>query len=184
VSATARDPALVLVAAIAENGVIGHCGRLPWHLKSDLKHFRRITFGHPVLMGRKTFLALPAALPGRTNIVLSRDSAFAAPGILTASSLESALAAGRGDALRRGVGAIMVIGGGDLFTQLIDGAARLEITRVHARVEGDVGFPPIDPARWSETSQRHYPAGPGDEAPFTISTFELRLPTGHKNVSR
>src|SRR5215831_13865854 len=94
---------LVLVAAVAENGVIGQGGRLPWRLKSDLQHFRRITIGRPVVMGRKTFTSLGKPLAGRTNIVISRDRAFAAPGVLVAANLAAALTAARGDALRRNV---------------------------------------------------------------------------------
>jgi dihydrofolate reductase len=165
---------LVLVAAVAENGVIGRAGALPWRLKSDMRHFRRLTIGHPVLMGRKTFLSLGRPLPQRTNIVVSRDPAFAAAGAVVARSLDVALEAARGDALRRGVSDVMVIGGGDLFAELIDHAGRLEITRVQARPPGDAVFPPIDPARWRETARHEHAAGPDDEAPFATLTFERR----------
>ena len=167
-------PALVLVAAVAENAVIGRAGALPWRLKTDLAHFRRITVGHPVVMGRKTFLALPRPLPGRTNIVVSRDPAFAGAEIVVATKLATALDVASGDARRRGVAAVMVIGGADLFAQLIDHAARLEITHVYARPDGDTMFPPIDPARWREMARREYPAGPEDEAAFATLTFERR----------
>jgi dihydrofolate reductase len=163
---------LVLVAAVAENGIIGRDGALPWRIKADMAHFRRLTIGHPVIMGRKTYLSLRGPLPQRTKIVLSRDPAFAAAGVLVATALGPALEAARGDALRRGVADVMVIGGADLFACLIDRAARLEITRVHARPAGDTVFPPIDPALWRETARQEHTAGPGDDAAFTTLTFE------------
>lgn len=162
---------VVLVAAVADNGVIGRAGELPWRLKSDLKHFRALTMGKPVVMGRKTYLSVGKPLPGRTNIVASRDAHFAAPGIVVAATLRAALETARGDALRRGVDEIMVIGGADIYAQLMAAASRLEITRVHARPNGDALFPAIDPAIWHATTVREQPAGPDDEAGFTILRF-------------
>jgi dihydrofolate reductase len=167
----ARVP-LVLVAAVAENGVIGRAGGLPWRLKTDLKRFRALTVGHPVVMGRKTYLSFGKPLKGRTNIVVTQDPAFAAAGIVVAPSLDAALEVAEGDALRRGAAAIVIGGGADIYAETIDSAARLEITRVHVRPEGDTMFPPIDPARWRETARDEYPAGPDDEAPFTTLTYE------------
>jgi dihydrofolate reductase len=172
VSIESEDMGLVLVAAVAENGVIGRDGRLPWHLRSDLQHFRAVTLGHPAVMGRKTYDAIGKPLAGRTNIVVTRDPAFAAPGVVAAPGLDAALAIARGDALRRGAAEIMIIGGADLYHQTIDRAARLEITRVHARPEGDSVFPQIDPARWRETGRREHPAGRDDEAAFTTLVYE------------
>jgi dihydrofolate reductase len=168
---SARLP-LVLVAAVADNGVIGRAGGLPWRLKTDLKRFRALTSGHPVVMGRKTFLSLGNPLKSRTNIVVTRDPAFAAAGIVVAPSLEAALEVAEGDALRRGAAAIVIGGGADLYAETIGRAARLEITRVHARPDGDAVFPPIDPALWRETMRQEYRAGPDDEAPFTTLTYE------------
>jgi dihydrofolate reductase len=166
---------LVLVAAVAENGVIGRDGGLPWRLPSDLRRFRALTLGHPVVMGRKTYAAIGKPLPGRTNIVMTRDTAFAARGVVSAQSLEAALMVARGDALRRGVRHIMIIGGGELYGETIGRACRLEITRVHARPTGDSIFPPVDPAQWRETGRCEYPAGPDDDAPFTTLAYE-RIP--------
>jgi dihydrofolate reductase len=166
------DVGLVLVAAIAENGVIGREGKLPWRLRSDLRQFRDLTFGHPVVMGRKTYDAIGKPLAGRTNIVVTRDRAFAADGVVTAQGLDAALAVARGDALRRGVAEIMIIGGADLYGQTIDRAIRLAITRVHASPAGDSVFPPIDPAHWREVGRREHTAGPGDDAPFTTLVYE------------
>jgi dihydrofolate reductase len=163
---------LVLVAAVAENGVIGRDGKLPWRLRSDLRHFRDLTFGHPVVMGRKTYDAIGRPLPGRTNIVITRDPAFAADGVATAPGLDKALQAARGDALRRGVADIMIIGGADLYGQTVDDAVRLEITLVHAHPQGDSVFPRIDPARWREIRRHEHPAGPDDDAAFTTLIYE------------
>jgi dihydrofolate reductase len=162
---------IVLVAAVAENGVIGRKGGLPWRLKSDLQHFRTLTTGKPVVMGRKTWDSIGKPLRGRTNIVVTRDPAFTAPGAVVTASVDAALAIARGDALRRQADAIAVIGGGDVYAQLMSVATRLEITRVHARPDGESVFPPIDPAVWRETARRECPAGPGDEASFTILTY-------------
>ncbi len=171
--AAASSPpiALVLVAAVAENGVIGRNNALPWRLKSDMQHFRALTFGKPVVMGRKTFLSIGKPLEGRTNIVVSRDRNFAAPGAIVAPDLGAALAAARGDALRRGADAIAVIGGADLYAQALPLADRLAITLVKARPDGDARFPPIDPATWRESERREHPAGPDDSAGFAFVTY-------------
>jgi dihydrofolate reductase len=166
----ARVP-LVLVAAVAENGVIGRAGGLPWRLKTDLKRFRVLTVGHPVVMGRKTYLSFGRPLKDRTNIVVTRDPAFATAGVVVAGSLETALEVAAGDALRRGVADIVIGGGADIYAATIDRAARLEITRVHARPDGDTVFPVIDPHVWRETARDEYPAGPDDEAAFTTLTY-------------
>jgi dihydrofolate reductase len=170
------QPDLVLIAAVAENGVIGRGGDMPWRLKSDMRHLRARTMGKPVVMGRKTYLSLALKpLPGRTNIVVSRDPAFTAPGVLVARSLATALDAARGDALRRGTGDIMVIGGGDIYAQALPLAARLEITQVHAAPVGDALFPQIDPAIWHESVRTAHEAGPEDDAPYDIVTY-IRAP--------
>ncbi|MEZ5786077.1 MAG: dihydrofolate reductase [Xanthobacteraceae bacterium] len=169
-----REPvSLVLVVAVADNGVIGRDGALPWRLKSDLQHFRAVTMGHPLLMGRKTFESIGRPLPGRTSIVITRDRSFAAPGIVVAARLDAGLEAARGDALRRGVDAIMVIGGADIYAQTMPRASRLEITRVHASPQGDTHFPAIDPVVWHEVERREGGGvGPGDEAPLTFLRYE------------
>ena len=163
---------IVLIAAIADNGVIGRGGAMPWRLKSDMRHFRALTLDKPVVMGRKTYLSLAIKpLPRRTNIVVSRDRSFTAPGVVAAQSLEAALEVARGDALRRAADAIMVIGGAEIFAQAMPRADRLEITQIHAAPPGDVGFPPIDPATWRETARAPHPAGPEDDAPFDLVTY-------------
>ena len=119
-----RPISLVLIAAVADNGVIGCDNRLPWRLPSDLRHFRSATMGKPVVMGRRTFASIPVPLKGRTTIVVSRDPSFAAPGIVVAPSLDAALTVARGDALRRGADSVAIIG--DLFEPGIDIRRRAE----------------------------------------------------------
>ena len=166
---------IVLVAAVAENGVIGRKGGLPWRLKSDLRHFRAVTLGKPVVMGRKTWDSIGRPLPGRTNIVATRDRAFTARGAVVAD-LAAALEVARADALRRNVDAIAVIGGGDIYAQVFPLATRLAITRVHARPEGETVFPSLDPAEWRESGRCGFPAGPDDETSFEVVTF-VRAPS-------
>lgn len=164
-------PRLMLVAAIAENGVIGRDNGLPWRLKSDLQHFRALTMGKPLVMGRKTYLSIGRVLPGRTSIVVSRSADFAAPGAVVAPTLENALAAARADALRRGVETIAVIGGAQIYAQTLPIADQLAVTLVHARPAGDIHFPPIDPQEWREVDRVEMPAGRGDEAAFAFISF-------------
>jgi len=163
---------IVLVAAVAENGVIGRDGRLPWRIKSDMQFFRETTWGKPVVAGRTTYLSFTRRpLPGRTNIVMSRDGALAMPGAIVAPSLDAALQTARADALRRGAAEIMVVGGADIFGQTMAVADRLLITRVHLRPSGDTGFPAIDPAVWAERQRTEHRAAPGDEADFTVLVY-------------
>ena len=163
---------IVLVAAIGENGVIGRGGQLPWHIRSDLQHFKRLTINRPVIMGRRTFESIGKALPGRTNIVLSRDFSVPAPGALIATSFDAALAAARSDAKKRGVNEMMVIGGSSIFERTMPMAARLEITHVHASPQGDRFFPDIDPAQWQLRSRKEHPAGPRDDYAFATATYD------------
>jgi dihydrofolate reductase len=163
---------LILVAAIAENGVIGRGNALPWRLKSDMTHFRAATMGKPVIMGRKTYLSIGKPLPGRTAIVASRDRTFAAPGIVVAADLHAALAAARGDALRRGTDTIIVAGGAEIYAQALPVASRLDITRVHKHIEGDTHFPAIDADLWREIAREEHEAAAGDDAAFAFVVYE------------
>ncbi|HZD90833.1 MAG TPA: dihydrofolate reductase [Pseudolabrys sp.] len=165
---------VVLVAAVAENGVIGANGGMPWRLKSDLAHFRRLTINKPVVMGRKTWQSIGRPLPQRTNIVITRDPNFLAHGALVVPSFDAALAAARQDAEARGTDEIMVIGGSDIFLAAMPLADRLEITHVHAAPEGDVRFPPIDPAVWREESRQRHPGGENDSAEFSVTVYLRR----------
>jgi len=165
-------PNILLIAAVADNGVIGRGNALPWRLKSDMQHFRALTMGKPVIMGRKTYRSIGRPLGGRTTIVVSRDRAFAAPGVLVAPSLDFALAAARGDALRRNVDTIVVAGGADIYAQALPLAMRLAITYVHKRIEGDAQFPAIDHQVWREVARSEHQPGADDEAPFAFVTYE------------
>ena len=162
---------IVLIAAVADNGVIGRGGTMPWRLKSDMRRFRALTMGKPVVMGRKTYESTHIKpLPGRTNIVVTRDKTFTAPGVLVARSVETALETARGDALRRGTD-IMVIGGAEIYAQAMPLAGRLEFTHIHMTPEGDSFFPAIDPAVWREAAREAYPAGPDDDAAYDFVSY-------------
>ena len=163
---------IVVLAAVAENGVIGRGNALPWRLKSDMAHFRALTMGKPVVIGRKTYLSIGNPLKGRTTIVVSRDPTFAAPGLVVAPNLDTALAAARGDALRRNAGAIIVAGGADIYAQALPLATRIVITEVHRRVEGDAHFPAVDPKIWRESARSEQTPSAEDEVPFTFVTYE------------
>jgi dihydrofolate reductase len=163
---------IVLLAAVAQNGVIGRDNTLPWRLKSDMQHFRNVTMGKPVVMGRKTYQSIGKPLGGRTTIVVSRDPAFAAAGIVVAANLVTALEAARGDALRRGASAIIVAGGGDIYKQAMPLATQLSITEVGKSVDGDARFPAIDPQSWLETSRSEHQPAADDECPFALVGYE------------
>jgi dihydrofolate reductase len=165
---------IVLVVAVAENGVIGAAGALPWRLKSDMRRFKAVTLNKPVVMGRRTFESLRKPLPGRTNIVITRDAAYRAAGAIVTNSVADARAIATGDALRRFATEIAVIGGADIYAQWMDSADRLEITEVHARPDGDTRLAAISPADWEEVARLRNPAGPDDSADFSYVTYRRR----------
>jgi len=164
-------PKIVIIAAVAENGVIGRGNALPWRLKSDMQHFRALTMGKPVVMGRKTYQSIGKPLKGRTTIVVSRDRDFTAPGIVVAPSLDAALTTARGDALRRNADTIVVAGGAEIYAQAMPLATRLAITHVRKRIEGDAYFPAIDPNEWHESARSEHEAAAEDEAAFAFVTY-------------
>jgi dihydrofolate reductase len=168
----AERVAVALVAAVADNGVIGAAGAMPWRLATDMKRFRALTMGKPVIMGRKTFASIGKPLAGRTNIVVTRQRDFAADGVTIAPSLDAALAAGRTAAEATGSAEVMVIGGGEIYALAMPHADRLYITRVHAQPEGDARFPAIDPGGWRAVAQEEVPAGEKDTASTTFVTYE------------
>lgn len=142
-------PVLSLIAAVARNGVIGINNRLPWHLPADLKHFRVLTTGHAVIMGRKTWESLPEKfrpLPGRQNIVITRNEAYRADGAVVVGSLPAAVAAAQGDEA-------FVIGGAELYKAALPLADRLQLTEIDADFDGDTHFPTVTPDRWLETAR-------------------------------
>jgi dihydrofolate reductase len=163
---------IILIAAVADNGVIGRGNDMPWRLKSDMAHFRALTMAKPVVMGRKTYMSIGKPLAGRTTIVVSRDPSFTAPGVLVAPSLDAALDAARGDAMRRSADGIMVAGGAEIYAQVLPRADCLEITHVRANPDGDALFPAIDGKIWREKVRVEHPMGPGDDFPFAFVTYE------------
>jgi dihydrofolate reductase len=167
---------VVLIAAVADNGVIGAHGTIPWRLKSDMRRFKALTTGKPVVMGRKTFASIGRPLPGRTNIVVTRDPGFRKPGVVVTTSFADARAVALGDALRRSAADIAVIGGAEIYAQWMACADRLEITEVHARPDGDTHFAAIDAADWQEVARVRNPAGSDDSADFSYVTYRRRKP--------
>ncbi|MGE0054072.1 MAG: dihydrofolate reductase [Hyphomicrobium sp.] len=161
-----------LIVAVAENGVIGRDGGLPWHLSSDLKTFRRLTMGKPMIMGRRTFQSIGKPLDGRDNIVVTRDAFFAHEGVSTAETVADALTLARVLARTRGAEEIMVIGGAEVYASAMPLAGRIYLTRVHATPEGDRHFATPDPAEWREVSREELPQGPKDEYASTLIVFE------------
>jgi len=165
---------IVLVAAVADNGVIGADNAIPWRQKSDMQRFKSITMNKPVVMGRKTFVSMKRALPGRTNIVITRDAGFSHPGAVAAASFANALALAQADALQRGADDIAVIGGAEVYAHFLAIADRLEITEVHATPNGDTRFPAIDKDAWQEVVRVRHDAGPDDSAAFSYVTYRRR----------
>lgn len=163
-------PDIVLVVARADNRVIGKDGAMPWHLSEDLKRFKRITVGKPVIMGRKTFESIGKPLPGRHNIVLTRQPGWQPEGVTVVPNLAEAIAAAGLDPRTR-ADAIMVVGGAEIYAQALPFATRIELTEIHAAPEGDTYFPELDPARWRETFREVHQAGETHPA-FGFVTLE------------
>ena len=157
-----NGPRVYLVAAVAANGVIGRDGQLPWHLPEDLKHFKRLTLGHPVIMGRRTWESLGRPLPGRDNIVVTHRAGYEAPGAAVANSLEAALALCAGEPV------VFVIGGQQLFAESLPMAAGLVLTEIYRDYEGDTWFPPYDRSRWRETQRERHSAADGTKFDFVL----------------
>ena len=155
---------IALIAAVAENGVIGRDNRLPWRLAGDLKRFKEITMGKPLIMGRKTFESIGRPLPGRANIVLSRDPAFACAGVDVARDFESAFLLAEAAAKDSGANEIMVIGGAHIYTVALPAAARIYLTEVNIEASGDARFPPYDIDDWVEVSRELHHAGPEESS--------------------
>ena len=169
-----RSPVLVLVAAVAENGVIGRDGDLPWRLPGDLKHFKAVTLGKPVIMGRRTFESIGRALPGRPNIVLTRDPAFRADGIQVVASLDAALPLAEKEAARLDADEIAVIGGANLYAQTLPRARRIYLTEVHAAPDGTVRFPRFERSEWREISRDGPHQGEDDAYAYSFVVLERR----------
>lgn len=144
---------VAMVAALSRNGVIGVDNQLPWYLPEDLKFFKRVTLGKPLVMGRKTFESIGRPLPGRLNIVVTRDTAFQHPGVRVCHDLASAMALADQQAIIDGAEEIAVIGGGEIFTLAMPSASRLYLTEVDIEIAGDAYFPAVDPSEWQETQR-------------------------------
>ena len=165
---------LVHVVAVGRNGVIGDESGLLWRLPSDLKRFKAITMGKPMLMGRRTFATIGKPLPGRETIVLTRDASFAAPGVVAACDLDAALALASERGRAMGAPEVIVAGGGELYRQTLARAVRLDVTEVDLAPEGDATYPAVDPAQWREVSRTPHPRGEKDDASFTVVVYERR----------
>jgi dihydrofolate reductase len=162
------EPVITLIVAVADNGVIGRDNTLPWHLPEDLKRFKRLTLGKPIVMGRKTFESIGKPLPGRHNIVVTRDANYRRDGVTVVHDAEAALrAAGP-------VPEIMVIGGAELFRVLLPRAGRLHLTRVHGNIEGDVMWPALDEREWTVVERESHSADARHAWPMTFEVWEKR----------
>jgi dihydrofolate reductase len=159
------QPRIAIIAALASNRVIGRGNRLPWHLPDDLRHFKRLTLGRPIIMGRRTWESLPGLLPHRTHVVVTRDPDYRAKGAVVVRSLEEALAVAGGEEA-------LVVGGAQLYALALPRASRLYLTLVDAQVEGDAFFPEIDPAAWREVAREPHAADERHAYPFAFVTLE------------
>ena len=167
-------PKLSLIVAKSRNNVIGIDGDLPWKLSSDLKFFKQTTLGKPVLMGRVTLESLPFALPGRANLVLTRNAAFAAPKAELFTDVHAMIGRGFEIAGQTGADEVMLIGGAKLYSSLMRYCDRMYVTEVDAMITGDAHFPAIRADHWSLTSEAAYAQGPKDDYPFSVKIYERK----------
>ena len=174
---TDKIPEIALIAAVARNGVIGRDGDLPWRIPSDLAFFKKVTMGKPILMGRKQYESVGRPLPGRVNIVVSRQKGYQPEGVLVFSDFAAALDHARTIATTDGASEVMVIGGGEIYALALPQADRLYLTEVDLAPEGDTRFPKIDPAIWAEVSAPDVSPSERDEAIYRIAVYERRA--GH-----
>lgn len=159
-------PSITLVVAVADNGVIGRDNKMPWHLPADLAHFKLLTWGKPIVMGRRTYESIGRPLPGRTNVVVTRDPAWSRPGVTVAHSLDEALAAARS------APEVMVIGGAQLYAEALPRAARIEYTQVHGAPEGDTHWPPLDLKHWREVARHPHAADARNAFALTFLSYQ------------
>jgi dihydrofolate reductase len=164
----AQAPVVSLIVAMAQNGVIGRDHALPWHLRQDLQRFKAQTLGKPILMGRKTFESIGHPLPGRTNIVLTRDPNWTAAGVIAVHSVEEALAQASG------ASELVAIGGAEVYRLVMPFARRMYLTNVQADVPGDTYFPEFDPTQWADVDCDAHPADEHNDYPVTFVTLERR----------
>ncbi|MBK6828016.1 MAG: type 3 dihydrofolate reductase [Chitinophagaceae bacterium] len=157
-----------LIVAAAQNNAIGKEGGMPWHLPNDLRHFKNLTWGMPVVMGRKTFESLGKPLAGRKNIVISRQAGWSAPGAVVVKTIEDALFVAREADMKE----VMVIGGGEIYKSLFDRAKRIYLTRVEAEPDADTFFPVIDPQQWHLMSQKNHEADEKNAYNYSFQIWE------------
>lgn len=158
-----------LIVAVSENGVIGRGGGLPWRLSADLRRFKKLTMGHHIVMGRRTFESIGRLLPGRTTVVLSRRTDYFSEGVLVAADLDRALQLAAGD------DEVFIVGGGDIYQLALPRADRVYLTRVLAQVAGDTHFPPLPSGEWQLTADEPHPADENNDFPFHFQIFD-RIP--------
>jgi dihydrofolate reductase len=170
-------PKIALIVAVAQNGVIGRDGGLPWRLPSDMAFFKRVTMGKPIVMGRRQFESVGRPLPGRINIVLSRQEDYQPEGVLVFSDFDAALEHAQTLAEVDGAGEVMIIGGGEIYARALPRADRLYLTKVDAAPRGDTFFPRIDADAWERVETPAPAPAERDEATYTIEVYERR--TGH-----
>ena len=163
-----QSPVIALIAALADNRVIGRHNRLPWHLPADLRHFKQLTLDKPIIMGRNTWESLPGLLPRRAHIVISRDPEYRAEGCILVTSPDAAIEAA-GD-----VPEIMVVGGATIYRQMLSMAQRMYLTLVHGSFEGDALFPEWNPVEWSEIGREDFSADDDNRYSFSFVTLERR----------
>ena len=168
---------VALVAARSENGVIGHGGKIPWHLPADLKHFKALTTGHVIIMGRKTFESIGRPLPDRLTVVISRDTGYTRPEITVVNSPEAALEYAEQSVLTPGArdgGDIFVVGGAEIYRLALPFAKRMYLTRVHAVVRGSVMFPEFSMEEWTLTESERHPSDVKNEYEYTFEVWDRR----------
>jgi len=169
-----KQPNLVLVVAVAENGVIGKNGQLPWKIPGDLKRFQQLTMGKPIVMGRLTYESMGGPLKGRLNIVITSNANYKAEGAVVVTSLKDALTLAEKDADDKNSDEIAIIGGSVVFKETLPVASKLEITEVHGSPEGDAFFPAFDKREWKETLRDGPHQNANDSLPYTFVTYERR----------
>lgn len=161
-----------LIVAKAENGCIGRNNKLPWYLPGDLKYFKQATMGKPIIMGRKTWESLKGPLPGRANIVITRQAGYLADGARVVPSLDAALTLAEHIALIDGVDETVVIGGAEIYTQALPRTRRMYVTEVHAAVEGDAFFPTVDASQWREVGRDRFTAEPPNQYDYSFVIYD------------
>lgn len=163
---------LAIIVAQSQNRVIGRANGLPWHLPKDLQYFKRVTLGKPIIMGRKTFESIGRALPGRVNIVVSRNRQYTAPGVVHALTLEAAIEVAQGVCAQSSVAEVMIIGGAQIYSQALEMADVLYVTSVQADIEGDAHFPEINHSLYRQTYKEDHGADEQNPYPYSFITYQ------------